>query len=130
MFPHGEGWNESKEWVFAMETTSQGVFAIYEAEEFSFGLDIVCLPYFSKKKNSLECVLAFEQMVQQFEESSTSNCPDELKAATLIRCCHAKVREYLQLTVTDSTTYGDIRKAILSHDRASKVWSQKTVLRS
>ena len=87
-------------------------------------------PTFPKEKSSLECVLAFEQMVQQFEESSMSNYPDELKSATLIRCCHAKVREYLQLTVTDSTTYGDIREAILSHDRASKVWSQETVLRS
>jgi len=80
-------------------------------------------PTFPKEKSSLECVLAFEQMVQQFEESSMSNYPDELKAATLIRCCHAKVREYLQLTVTDSTTYGDIREA-------SKVWPQETVLRS
>ena len=87
-------------------------------------------PTFPKEKSSLECVLAFEQMVQQFEESSMSSYPDELKLATLIRCCHAKVREYLQLTVTDSTTYGDIREAILSHDRASKVWSQETVLRS
>ena len=87
-------------------------------------------PTFPKEKSSLECVLAFEQMVQQFEESSMSSYPDELKSATLIRCCHAKVREYLQLTVTDSTTYGDIREAILSHDRASKVWSQETVLRS
>ena len=87
-------------------------------------------PTCPKEKSSLECVLAFEQMVQQFEESSMSSYPDELKSATLIRCCHAKVREYLQLTVTDSTTYGDIREAILSHDRASKVWSQETVLRS
>ena len=87
-------------------------------------------PTFPKEKSSLECVLAFEQMVEQFEESSQSNYPDELKAATLIRCCHARVREYLQLTVTDSTTYGDIREAILSHDRASKVWSQETVLKS
>ena len=87
-------------------------------------------PTFPKEKSSLECVLAFEQMVQQFEESSMSSYPDELKSATLIRCCRAKVREYLQLTVTDSTTYGDIREAILSHDRASKVWSQETVLRS
>ncbi len=87
-------------------------------------------PVFPNEKSSLECVLAFEQMVQQFEESPQSNHPDELKSSTLIRCCHAKVREYLQLTVTDSATYGDIREAILSYDRASKVWSQETVLRS
>ena len=87
-------------------------------------------PTFGKDKSSLECILAFEQMVQQFEEASESSYPNELKSATLIRCCHAKVREYLQLTVTDSTTYADIREAILSHDRASKVWSQETVMRS
>ena len=84
-------------------------------------------PSFRKEKSSLECILAFEQVVQQFEEASESSYPNELKSATLIRCCHAKVREYRQLTVTDSTTYADIREAILSHDRASKVWSQETV---
>ena len=87
-------------------------------------------PTLGKDKSSLECILAFEQMVQQFEEASESSYPIQLKSATLIRCCHAKVREYLQLTVTDSTTYADIREAISSHDRAGKVWSQETVMRS
>ena len=66
--------------------------------------------------------------MQQFEEASESSYPNELKSATLFRCCRAKVREYLQLTVTDSTA--DICEAILSHDGASKVWTQETVMRS
>ena len=40
--------------------------------------------------------------------------------------CHAKAREYLQLTVTDSTTYGNITEAILSYDAACKVLKSLT----
>lgn len=66
-----------------------------EAEKFRFFSGTICISFVSEEKNSLECVLASEQTVQQFEESSQSSYPDEPKSATPVRCCHAKVREYL-----------------------------------
>ena len=53
MFQHGEGWNESKEWVFAMETAAQGVFAVYKAEDAGFGSGTICLPYIPQGEEQL-----------------------------------------------------------------------------
>ena len=61
-------------------------------------------PSFPKEKSVLECILNYEELVAQFEELSGSDCPDELKSATLIRCAEASVRQHLQLTIKDSTT--------------------------
>jgi len=58
-------------------------------------------PLFPKEKSSLGCVLGFEQMVQQFEESSQGNYSDELKPATL----PCKVREYLRLQTVTGQRY-------------------------
>ena len=56
-------------------------------------------PVFSKDKSCLESILVYEQTVQQFEESSSTTYPDELKVATLMRCCNSKLREFLQLNI-------------------------------
>ena len=87
-------------------------------------------PSFPKEKSVLECILNYEELVAQFEELSGSDYPDELKSATLIRCAEASVRQHLQLTIKDSTTYQEIKDAILSHEKASKTWSQDSILKS
>ena len=45
-------------------------------------------PMFSKDKSCLESVLVYEQTVQQFQESSGTTYPGELKVAALMRCCN------------------------------------------
>lgn len=105
-----------------MAATSSTVFTIDEAEKFGFRSGTICIS-FVFKGDSLECSVALSRWYSSLRQS---NYPDELKSATLIRCCHAKVREYLQLTVTDSTTYGDITEAILSYDAACKVLKSLT----
>ena len=55
--------------------------------------------------------------------------PDELKAATLIRCCQPRLREQLQLSITDQTDYKDIRDKITAYERVSKTWTQEQVLK-
>ena len=78
----------------------------------------------------LECVLNSEELVAQFEELSGADYSEELKSATLIRCAEASGRQHLQLTIKESTTYKEIKDAILSHEKASKTWSQDCILKS
>ncbi len=59
---------------------------------------LAAYPRFVKEKSSLERVLAFEQMVQQFEEASRSRYPNELKATPLIRCFMLHIRTTRQYT--------------------------------
>ena len=91
---------------------------------------LAAYPAFSKDKTVLECVLSYEQLVQEFEKMSGSTYPQELKSATLIRCSESRLREHLQLTIKESTTYQEIREAVLSHEQASKTWSQESIMKS
>ena len=87
-------------------------------------------PVFSKDKSCLESILVYEQTVQQFEESSSTTYPDELKVATLMRCCNNKLREFLQLNIKDSSTYVEVREHIMNYERVSKSWTQEQVLKA
>ena len=91
---------------------------------------LAAYPSFSKDKTVLECVLSYEQLVQEFEKMSGSTYPQELKSATLIRCSESRLREHLQLTIKESTTYQEIREAVLFHEQASKTWSQESIMKS
>ena len=85
---------------------------------------------FSKDKSRLESILVYEKTVQQFEESSSAKYTDELKVATLMRCCNAKLREFLQLNIKDDATYAQVREHIMNYECVSKSWTQEQVLKS
>ena len=86
-------------------------------------------PKFPQEKSALECILQYEQVVQQFEESIGSTYPDELKAATIIRCCAPRLREQLQLSISDSSSYREIREKVTSYERVTRSWNQEQVLK-
>ena len=87
-------------------------------------------PSFSTTKTAMENILSYEPLVTQFEELSGATYPEELKVATLIRCSEAKLREHLQLTVTEDTTYAQLKQIILGHDKACKAWTPEAVMKS
>lgn len=87
-------------------------------------------PNFDGKKSALENVFTYEPLVETFEDLSGQKYPEELKAATLIRCSDARLREHLQLTVTEGITYSQLRQTILSYEKAAKSWTTEAVLKS
>ena len=87
-------------------------------------------PMFTGTKPITEQILSYEQLVQQFEDASASTYPAELKMATLVKCSGQKLREYLQLTITEETTFAQLKEIMMSYDRATKAWNPDAVLRS
>eukprot|EP00435_Cladocopium_sp_Y103_P025937 s2422_g6.t1 len=47
-----------------------------------------------------------------------------------LRDAWQRLREYLQLTITDRTTYGQLKETMLSYDKACKSWIPEAVLKS
>ena len=87
-------------------------------------------PSFVGSKTILEQILAYEQLVQQFEDVSGSAYAAELKIATLVKCSHHKLREHLQLTIGEKTTYSQLKEVMLSYDKACRSWTTENVLKS
>ena len=84
---------------------------------------------FSSKTSILEQILNFEQLVSQHESSSGNVFPSNLKAATILRCSPQRIREYLQLSLKEDSTYADIREAVLAHERVTKGFSTDQILK-
>ena len=87
-------------------------------------------PAFTNSKTILEQILAYEQLFQQFEEVSSSVHPSELKIATLVKWSGQKLREYLQLTIGEQTTYAQLKETMLGYDKACRAWTPEAVLKS
>ncbi len=62
---------------------------------------VASYPVFAKDRSCLESILVYAQTAQQFEESSSTTYPDELKVATLMKCCNSKLRDFLQLNMKE-----------------------------
>ena len=86
-------------------------------------------PQFSNKISMLEQILNFEQLVGQYESSSGNTYPGDLKAATILRCGPRRIREYLQLSLKEDSSYADIREAVLAHERVTKGFSSESILK-
>ena len=70
----------------------------------------------------LEGVLQYETLVQQYEAASGQTYPGDLKAAT-----PARLREHLHLSLTDVSTYADVRAALLSYETVSRSFFQEQI---
>ena len=86
-------------------------------------------PQFTSKTSMLEQILNFEQLVSQYESSSGNTYPADLKAATILRCSPQRIREYLQLSLKEDSSYADIRAAVLAHERVTKGFSSESFLK-
>ena len=61
--------------------------------------------------------------VQRLEQKN-----DDLKTAILMRSIQGNLKTWLQLQVTESTTYSKVREMILLYDSSITKWSESIVL--
>ena len=112
-----------------MSYAQQVVHAEYTPTKSSLAQALGSFPCFNKDRSALESILNYEQLVLEYEQASGSTYPKELMAATLIKCCQPRLREQIQLSITDTTSYADIREKITSYERVSKAWTSDQVLK-
>ena len=69
------------------------------------------------------------ELERKHEDASRSSVPRERVRATVLRCTPHPVREHLQLELqSGSTTYEDVREALLGCERAPQIWDVQAVL--
>ena len=77
----------------------------------------------------MECILALEEVVHQYNQVTGEEYPKSLLMGTLIRCSPPNLRQHLQLTLQDSSTYKNVKEAMLLYEKTTKAWSSESVLR-
>ena len=86
-------------------------------------------PAFPKDKSVMECILALEEVVHQYNQVTGEEYPKSLLMGTLIRCSPPNLRQHLQLTLQDSSTYKSVKETMLLYEKTTKAWSSESVLR-
>ena len=88
---------------------------------------ILSFPQFEKGK-TLDGLLAFEKLIEDYERVSGTTYNPELKMGTLLRCLHPALRQHLQLNLTRSTTYQQMRNTVVTYEQTTAAWTTNKIM--
>ena len=74
--------------------------------------------------------MTFERLIAEYERVSSQKYSDDLKISTLMAGLPEDIRRYLQLQVSETTTYEKLRETMLAFERTSSSWSTERVLKA
>ena len=82
-------------------------------------------PHLKDGHSLLDYILSYERLVNDYEEVSPQPYPEHLKISTLLAGLPSDMRRYLQMQVSDSTTYQSLRDKVLQFERSSSTWTSE-----
>ena len=88
---------------------------------------IMSWPQFNNKSSLLSQIMRLDGAFMEYERLG-SKLNDELKAAILLRCVTGQLKTWLQLQVSETTTYNSVREHVLSYERSTSKWTEQMVL--
>ena len=91
---------------------------------------LVQMPSFSKEKTLREHLASLERMASEYERVSGKPIGEDLLLGTVIRCLPAQIRSHLQLQMTESTSYAEVRQYLLAYETTTTQWSTTKVQQS
>ena len=74
---------------------------------------------FSMKEALLGQVLKLEDAFREHDRIAGVDLPESIRMAVLSRCVTGQLRLHLQMQMTDTMSYGELRENILRWDRAT-----------
>ena len=86
-------------------------------------------PSFDMRGSLLPQILKLEDSFREYERIG-GRLSAELKFATLLRCVSGQLRTYLNVSLTDSTSYDELREQIVRYDQSTIRWSNSMALGS
>ena len=85
-------------------------------------------PAFDKSKTFLENIQSLERVRTEYRKVAGIDIGDDLQLSVLIRCLPKYLQQHIQLQLTESSTYQNVRDAVLSYETVTQSWSEKKVL--
>ena len=80
---------------------------------------------FTDRVSYSEQIARYEEVIREYERVSGETYSEDLKIGTLLNACPTMLKMQLQLSVSRTSTYDNVREAILAWERTSTAWSSK-----
>ena len=84
-------------------------------------------PGFTKDRTLREQISALERLAQEYQLVTKKDVQDDLMLGTLIRALPANIRNQVQLQITETPTYPDVKDRVLAFEMVSTTWSHQKV---
>ena len=78
---------------------------------------------FDTQKNILSQLVKIEHAFREYEKTGAT-LAEEIKFAALMTCVSGNIKTWLQLQVSESTSYVTLREKVLEYDKATLKWYQ------
>lgn len=88
---------------------------------------IMSLPPFVKDKTLLEQIQGLERLREEYRKAGGQALPDDVLLSTLLRVLPTHIRQQMQLRMTETTTYSEVRALVLSYESVTTSWTSHKI---
>ena len=89
---------------------------------------IMSFPVFSKDKTLLEQIQVLERLGDEYHKTTGTNISEDILQTILVRSLPKAVQQHIQLGMSNTTTYQEIRERVISYERVSSAWTKERIL--
>ena len=89
---------------------------------------IMSFPVFSKDKTLLEQIQVLERLGDEYHRTTGTNISEDILQTILVRSLPKAVQQHIQLGMSNTTTYQEIRERVVSYERVSSAWTKERIL--
>ena len=81
---------------------------------------------FNMRLSLAQQVLKLEELFEEYRRVAGTPMNQDLQMSTLLRVVGGQLKQYLNISLTETSTYNDVRTMILRWDAAQTCWQQPT----
>ena len=81
-------------------------------------------PVFDNKCSLTQQVSRLEELFEEYRRCSGNELDSDLRMATLLRCTSGQLRSFLNISLSESSSYVQLRELIYRWDRSNIKWAQ------
>ena len=90
---------------------------------------VLNFPSFTKDKTYLEQILNLERIIDEYQKVSNEALSSNTKLSVLLRVIPQHLRQHVQLSMTETTSYDEVRERVVAFERTTSSWTPASVFK-
>eukprot|EP00435_Cladocopium_sp_Y103_P049904 s97_g15.t1 len=86
------------------------------------------MPAFTKDRSCREQVQGMERLAEEYRKASGHEVNEDILLSTLIRVSPKHLQQHVQLTMSEQSSFAEVKERILAFERISSTWTKDRVL--
>ena len=84
-------------------------------------------PPFSRERTIHEQIQGLDRIADEYRRSSGSDVNEDILLTTLVKALPKQLQQHIQLNLSETSTYGEIKEKVIAYERLNTTWSREKV---